>query len=242
MSCLFTVARSVEWRAAGLCFGAAAASYSGSRGDTTSSRAELVRREVRGVSVDLARKSFANGLFYEANGYQVERRLSYPGKRGDVLSVEYNHPLGGRTTETSTVCVNEPSRFVVDVIARSPNVPLGDRFLTLVTVEVFGEGDGIDLITNSRVVWCGDVGFQLLRSRIETAAEKGASRAYDNLASALISHVDPSNADLDNFDNQEPTPPKSTRPQLSLSRIAWFVAVTGFFVCAAPFSSPRIVP
>lgn len=223
----------VEWRVAGLCLGAAAASYSGE----TSSRAELVRREVHGVSVDLARKSLAKGLFYEANGYQVERRLSYPGKRGDVVTVEYDHPLGGRTTETSTVCVNEPSRFVVDVVARSPNVPLGDRFLTLVTIEVFGEGDGINLITNSRVVWCGDVSFQLLRSRIENGAEKGASRAYDNLASALISQAGPSSDDLDNLEELTPA-----RPPLSLSRIAWFVAVTGFFVFAAPFSSLRIVP
>ncbi|KAJ8605103.1 hypothetical protein CTAYLR_000399 [Chrysophaeum taylorii] len=149
-------------------------------------RAEVQTTRELSVSLPEARDSIIRGEFYSANGYANVQHPRLPRvKRGDQFVVEYVHPRGGPTIEKHTISVDNDESFVVDVIARSPTVPFGTNFMTFVTLTLSQHGKRVDMSTKCRVVWCQPARLGFIRGRIESAAERGATEAYDRLAQAL---------------------------------------------------------
>ena len=136
-------------------------------------KAEVVTEWAMTSSFEAIRMSVASGDFYAANAYRVSKKTRD--------TIEYRHPRGGPTREKLTFRGGSP--LIIDVEASSPKVPLGERFLTLVRLEVRPKESGCDLRTRCRVVWRQPAG--LLKRPIERAAEKGAVEAWRRWATWL---------------------------------------------------------
>lgn len=138
----------------------------------------VVERALAGTSFSAARRAVVvdNGL-HVANGYTGVRR-SGDERRFDV---SYVHPIGGATVEAYTVVLDAAHRLIVEVAARSARAPRG--LVTLVRVDL-ARYPSLALTTTASVAW-QQPAPRLIGRRIEAAAERGASAAYDALARAL---------------------------------------------------------
>mmetsp|Transcript_8169 Transcript_8169/g.24471 ORF Transcript_8169/g.24471 Transcript_8169/m.24471 type:complete len:195 (+) Transcript_8169:190-774(+) len=130
------------------------------------------------LSVADVKHGLVSGKLHEANKYGPVRTTP---KKGGFLN-EFKHPRGGRTVERCTITKDAPDCFEMTVEAESPTAPFGDRFQTVVHVEV---RRGL-LKTRSRVRWLPSRRpAAFLTTRVESAAERGSSEAYGKLVSWL---------------------------------------------------------
>ena len=127
-------------------------------------------------SLEVIRMSVAKGDFYDANDFKLKTST---GSRH-----EYIHPRGGPTLETVIFTKTNKRQLVVDVTAKSPKAPMGDRFLTATTLDVRRNGKSCQLSTCCRVIWRGSAPT-FLKNRIERAAESGATDAWRTWAEYL---------------------------------------------------------
>lgn len=143
-----------------------------------------IEKMLPGVSFSAARSALLGGQLHAANSYGAVKIKKSGAK---VFTKEFRHPRGGPTVEHCTVLKDTRSRFELRVDAASPKCPLGDRFNTRVDVALEQKEDGVVLSARSKVRWLSrgrPAGF--VSSRVESAAEKGATDAYDTFANTLV--------------------------------------------------------
>lgn len=147
---------------------------------------KLVELPLTNVPFQTARAGLMNGLLHQANNYGT---VSVSRKSATCHVNEFKHPRGGRTVEHCTVLTDKKnSLFEMQIDAASPTAPFGEQFQTrvLVTLEQKPKKKLI-LRARSRVHWLKSrrpTGF--ISSRVEKAAEQGATEAYNVLARCLI--------------------------------------------------------
>lgn len=139
-----------------------------------------VERQLQGVSFERARRALLEPALLEANGMG-------PGVRTGTTRrfyVEYTHPRGGPTIEHYEVRA-DGANLILDVDARSPRVPFGDRFATRLRIWL-KRTDPPTLTWQCGLAWIKARPSRFIARRIEKAAEAGASTAYSNLVSFLV--------------------------------------------------------
>lgn len=139
-----------------------------------------VERQLQGVTFERARRALLEPALLEANGMGPGVRTG-TSRRFDV---EYTHPRGGPTVEHYEVRA-DGANLVVDVDARSPRVPFGDRFATRLRIWL-KPTDPPTLSWECGLAWIKARPSRLIAHQIERAAEAGASSAYHNLVSFLV--------------------------------------------------------
>ncbi|KAJ1455142.1 hypothetical protein M885DRAFT_520776 [Pelagophyceae sp. CCMP2097] len=136
---------------------------------------------LHGVGFAAARRAILDGGYHDANNYKNIIRAAG--------TVAFDHPRGGPTVET-VVTLTEAGCLRVDVTARSPCVPFGGDFTTVVSVRL----DGVDDAETPVLEVCCTVAWRngrrplgFLAAQVEDAAERGAVAAWCKFCDVLIS-------------------------------------------------------